>query len=47
MLVQCPYCEEYLKIKNEQEGEIIECPECYTQLEIVCLDPPILYVSKN
>ena len=32
MLVECPDCEEYIKI-NKKEGEIIEYSECYAQLE--------------
>ncbi len=43
MLAKCPECEIDIKLsENYEESEIIECSECGTELEIICLDPPTL-----
>ena len=39
--VQCPACGEEINIEEGAcVGDIICCPECYIEIEIVKLDPP-------
>ena len=36
----CIVCEGNIDISEDvEEGEIIECPECGSELEVVCIDP--------
>jgi len=38
---ECPICSaEILLADDAVEGELITCPECGTELEIISLDPP-------
>jgi alpha-aminoadipate carrier protein LysW len=38
---ECPVCSaEILFADDAVEGELITCPECGTELEIISLDPP-------
>lgn len=40
-MVYCPECESDLAIDEEEmdEGEIVSCPECGTDFEVVTLSP--------
>jgi len=40
-MVLCPECENNLDIEEEEvdEGEVISCPECGTDFEVVTIDP--------
>jgi alpha-aminoadipate/glutamate carrier protein LysW len=40
-MVYCPECENNLDIDEEEvdEGEIVSCPECGTDFEIVTVNP--------
>ena len=42
MTFTCPVCEAEIELEDVEEGEIISCPECGTELEVVGLDPPTL-----
>jgi len=40
---QCPVCEADVVISDDPiEGELLECEECGTELEILALDPVML-----
>jgi alpha-aminoadipate carrier protein LysW len=40
-MVLCPECESNLDIEEDEvdEGEIVACPECGTEFEVVTTDP--------
>jgi len=40
-MVLCPQCESDLDIEEDEvdEGEIVSCPECGTEFEVVTLNP--------
>jgi len=40
-MVLCPECESNLDIEADEvdEGEIVSCPECGTEFEVVTTDP--------
>lgn len=35
----CPECEGALALNNVMEGEIVVCPDCGIDLEVIALDP--------
>ena len=40
-LAECPVCSAQIPLADDAvEGELITCPECGTELEIISLDPP-------
>jgi len=38
-MVRCPECEAEIALKNPEKGEILVCPDCGVELEVVSLDP--------
>ena len=40
-MVLCPECDSDLDIEQEEvdEGEVVSCPECGTEFEVVTTDP--------
>ena len=40
-MVQCPECESNLDIEEDEvdEGEIVSCPECGTDFEVITTNP--------
>jgi len=40
-MVICPECESDLDIEEDEvdEGEVVSCPECGTEFEVVAVDP--------
>ncbi|HLJ66273.1 MAG TPA: lysine biosynthesis protein LysW [Chloroflexota bacterium] len=42
MEAECPECAAVIALGNPERGEIIECPECGVELEVVSVDPPQL-----
>lgn len=40
-MVYCPECESNLDVEEEEvdEGEIISCPECGTDFEVITVNP--------
>ena len=40
-MVHCPECESNLDIEEEEidEGEIVSCPECGKEFEVITLNP--------
>jgi alpha-aminoadipate/glutamate carrier protein LysW len=44
----CPECEADIFIPDSTvEGEIIQCPDCGVELEVVSLDPPMLDLAPE
>ena len=39
MPATCPECAAEIKVDDVMEGEIIDCPDCGVELEVVSLDP--------
>jgi len=40
---ECPVCGAEVEFPDDAvEGELITCPDCGTELEIISLDPPTL-----
>ncbi len=37
--VTCPECEAALNLKEVVQGEIVQCPDCGVDLEVVSVDP--------
>ena len=48
-MVLCPECESNLDIEEDEvdEGEIVSCPECGTEFEVVTANPLELKRSKD
>lgn len=38
-MAECPECGLTLEFEGVEEGEIVACPECTTELEIVSTNP--------
>lgn len=39
--IKCPDCEEMIILADDGiVGEIVECQNCGSELEIICLNPP-------
>lgn len=48
MDVICPECEVTFAIpKDSTTGEILTCPECGAELELVSLDPPTVELAPE
>jgi len=44
----CPECEADISIPDGTvEGEIIQCPDCGVELEVLSLDPPMLDLAPE
>ena len=42
MAFTCPVCEAELELTDVEEGEIVTCTDCGSELEVIKLDPPEL-----
>jgi len=38
----CPVCEAELDLDAVEEGEVVECDECGSELEVISVKPPKL-----
>ncbi|HUY13315.1 MAG TPA: hypothetical protein VMX16_06760 [Terriglobia bacterium] len=40
-MAQCPECEAAIDLEQDQleEGQIVDCPECGVELEVISIDP--------
>lgn len=48
MTATCPECDASISLAADAvEGEIIVCPDCAAELEIVSLDPPTLELAPE
>jgi alpha-aminoadipate carrier protein LysW len=44
----CPECDAEIDLSDDVlEGEIIQCPECGTDLEVTSVDPPTLDLAPE
>lgn len=41
-ICECPLCEEDINLKGFEKDEVIKCPHCGGELEVVSLDPPVV-----
>ena len=40
MIANCPECDANFELAEDvEEGEIVECPDCGVELELVSIDP--------
>ena len=39
---ECPVCDSEINLRGCEEEDIIKCPTCGTDLEVVSLSPPVL-----
>jgi alpha-aminoadipate carrier protein LysW len=48
MAILCPECEAEITLAADViKGEILECPDCGAELEVVSLDPPALDLAPE
>lgn len=48
MMVECPECAAVLDLASDLElGEIVVCPDCGVELEVVGLDPVALALAPE
>jgi alpha-aminoadipate/glutamate carrier protein LysW len=48
MNATCPECEAAITLADDAvEGEIIVCPDCAAELELISLDPPELLLAPE
>ena len=40
-MAQCPECEAAIDLEQDEleEGQIVDCPECGVELEVISIDP--------
>lgn len=43
----CDECGHTMDLTDAMEGELLACPECGTELEVVSLDPPTLQPAPS
>lgn len=43
----CEECGYDVDLTNAIEGELLVCPECGTDLEVISLDPPKLHLAPS
>ena len=45
---ECPECAADVSLPNDvMEGEIVQCPECGVELEVINIDPPTLELAPE
>lgn len=47
MQTLCPECQATMDLAPSLESDIIACPECGAELEVVSLDPPALALAPE
>jgi alpha-aminoadipate carrier protein LysW len=47
LMAQCPECEAEVVLRNVIMGEIIFCPDCNAELEVLSLEPPALGLAPQ
>jgi alpha-aminoadipate carrier protein LysW len=40
-MAQCPECEAAIDLEQDEmeEGQVVDCPECGVELEVISIDP--------
>ncbi len=46
-MAECPECAGHVPVGNALQGEILPCPECGADLEVVALAPPALALAPH
>jgi alpha-aminoadipate carrier protein LysW len=47
-LAECPECAGEVSLPDDiMEGEIVSCPDCGVELEVVNVDPPLLDLAPE
>ena len=47
MSANCPECDAEIKMKDPMKGEIVACPDCGVELEVIALDPLSLQLAPE
>lgn len=47
MSAECPECAATVALDGAVSGEILRCPECGVDLEVVSLEPPALALAPS
>jgi alpha-aminoadipate/glutamate carrier protein LysW len=48
MTATCPECDQAIEVDQAQRlSEIVNCPECLGELEVISLDPPTLALAPE
>ena len=45
LTAQCPECAAEIALSDVIKGEIVVCPECGVDLEVISLEPPTLALA--
>lgn len=47
METECPECAAQIALKNPERGEIVECPDCGVELEVLSVEPLTLALAPE
>ncbi len=48
LVAECPECEADVTLPEDvMEGEIVQCPDCGVELEVISVDPPQLDLAPE
>lgn len=47
MLGHCPECDAEIELNDPLEGEIVDCPDCGVELEVVSIEPLTLELAPE
>lgn len=47
MQAECPECAAAVALDSTVVGEILRCPDCGADLEVISLDPPVLELAPT
>ncbi len=47
MTTTCPECAATIDLAGMLTGEIVQCPDCGVELEVVSLDPPTVELAPE
>lgn len=50
MVTTCPECESPVDVRTQEEvrlSELLECPDCRVELEVIALDPVALALAPD
>lgn len=47
MQAECPECAATVELADPERGEIVECPDCGMELEVVNITPPHLAAAPK
>jgi len=48
LTAECPECAADVSLPNDvMEGEIVQCPDCGVELEVISIDPPAVDLAPE